>query len=237
MHAAHPSPPQAREQLTKHGVSIVKDSSANKCGVICSSYEIVASMMLRSQDDFVQHKDALVADVLLKLRSAARLEATLLFREHLASAMPLHKLSEKISAAIIRGNDAIAVAVEQLEPTTQRQLVGAVVMEHLPNTLVDVAGLDAVHERVPAAYVRQMIAAPLAAKMVYSEGIDWMEAMPEDALGSAAFEYVRQEARIQDLIAAVGRTEGLRPDDRAMVVRMLKHGGVRAAVEMGLQQV
>lgn len=33
--------PEAREELFKHGkVTIVKDSSANKCGVITSSYEV-----------------------------------------------------------------------------------------------------------------------------------------------------------------------------------------------------
>ena len=38
--------PAAREELGKRGVMIIKDSSANKCGVICSSYEIIASMLL-----------------------------------------------------------------------------------------------------------------------------------------------------------------------------------------------
>ena len=32
------------------GVAIVKDSSANKCGVICSSYEILASMALSTEE-------------------------------------------------------------------------------------------------------------------------------------------------------------------------------------------
>ena len=41
------------------GVVIVKDSSANKCGVITSSYEIMASMML-SAEEFMGIKDELV---------------------------------------------------------------------------------------------------------------------------------------------------------------------------------
>jgi glutamate dehydrogenase len=37
----------AREALHKAtGIPIVKDSSANKCGVICSSFEIMSSMLL-----------------------------------------------------------------------------------------------------------------------------------------------------------------------------------------------
>lgn len=40
--------PEARQALfSEAGVVIVKDSSANKCGVITSSYEILASMLLR----------------------------------------------------------------------------------------------------------------------------------------------------------------------------------------------
>ena len=30
------------------GVMIVNDASANKCGVLCSSYEIASSMLLRA---------------------------------------------------------------------------------------------------------------------------------------------------------------------------------------------
>ncbi len=62
------------------GVVIVKDSSANKCGVITSSYEICSAMML-SEDDFYVHKPKIVDEVLSKLRHLARMEAELLFRE------------------------------------------------------------------------------------------------------------------------------------------------------------
>jgi len=41
------------------GIPIVKDSSANKCGVICSSYEIISSMLL-SHDEFAAVKTELV---------------------------------------------------------------------------------------------------------------------------------------------------------------------------------
>jgi glutamate dehydrogenase len=70
----------ARQKLFEHaGVLIVKDSSANKCGVICSSFEIVSSMLLNSAE-FRKVKKELVADVLAKLRRFARMEAELLFR-------------------------------------------------------------------------------------------------------------------------------------------------------------
>ena len=34
--------PEARPQLQRKGVIIMRDASANKCGVISSSYEIIA---------------------------------------------------------------------------------------------------------------------------------------------------------------------------------------------------
>merc|ERR1711878_72195 len=60
--------PEARQALFENaGVLIVKDSSANKCGVITSSYEICASMLL-DESEFLNIKDELVEDVLRRLR-------------------------------------------------------------------------------------------------------------------------------------------------------------------------
>jgi len=72
---------EARQALWEDaGVVIVKDSSANKCGVLTSSYEICAAMML-SEEEFFDNKNAIVDEVLVKLRELARMEAVLLFRE------------------------------------------------------------------------------------------------------------------------------------------------------------
>ena len=73
--------PQARLNLFKTcGLPVVKDSSANKCGVICSSLEIVSSMVCTA-DEFVSFKTDYVKQVIDRLRELARLEAALLFRE------------------------------------------------------------------------------------------------------------------------------------------------------------
>lgn len=72
---------EARQRLyDEAGVRIVKDSSANKCGVITSSYEICAAMML-TEDEFYENKEEIVGEVLIKLRELAKMEAELLFRE------------------------------------------------------------------------------------------------------------------------------------------------------------
>jgi glutamate dehydrogenase len=64
----------AREALYREaGVRIVKDSSANKCGVITSSFEICAAMLL-TEDEFFDNKTAIVSEVLQRLRDLAKLE-------------------------------------------------------------------------------------------------------------------------------------------------------------------
>jgi glutamate dehydrogenase len=43
--------PEARGKLQDAGILIVKDASANKCGVITSSYEIMSGIMLDKDED------------------------------------------------------------------------------------------------------------------------------------------------------------------------------------------
>merc|ERR1719397_2220817 len=105
--------PEARAEFAKRGISIVKDSSANKAGVCCSSYEIVSSMLL-SKKEFMNVKSEIVEDVLNKLRESARVEAELLFREHkLNPNLPMVHYSQAISGAINRATDAVVGALKE----------------------------------------------------------------------------------------------------------------------------
>src|SRR6185437_10890580 len=72
---------EARTELQKKGILMIKDSSANKTGVICSSYEIIASLTL-STDEFLAIKDLYVPQVIDILRHKADQEAKLLFQEY-----------------------------------------------------------------------------------------------------------------------------------------------------------
>ena len=49
---------KAREFLQHRGIVMIKDSSANKTGVICSSYEIIASLVLE-MEEFLKIKKSL----------------------------------------------------------------------------------------------------------------------------------------------------------------------------------
>ena len=71
--------PDARFHLQKKGVIIMRDASANKCGVISSSYEIIANLLL-TEEEFLANKELYVADVLQILEKRAADEARLILK-------------------------------------------------------------------------------------------------------------------------------------------------------------
>jgi glutamate dehydrogenase len=104
------------------GVLIVKDSSANKGGVITSSYEICAAMLL-SEEKFLENKPAIVEEVIAKLRGFAKMEAELLFREYDMYPGSLPDISQVISNAINLTTDAVTVALDNLSADDREQLL------------------------------------------------------------------------------------------------------------------
>ncbi|CAM9635203.1 unnamed protein product, partial [Phaeothamnion confervicola] len=213
------------------GVMIVKDSSANKCGVICSSYEIMSSMLM-DESEFKANKEAIVADVLERLRAIARQEAELLFREYGHRPGSLPWFSEKISNSINRLTDATLAALDGSPPEDYETLLLPLVRRHLPRTLADLA-FDRVAERMPAQYLRNAMASCLASHIVYTEGVPFIESQPADRLSELAFEYVRREAEVTALATAVeaagaaGGAAGLDEAQRADIAALLRKGGVR----------
>ena len=73
--------PSARETLQHGGVVIMRDASANKCGVISSSYEIIANLLLSDQE-FLASKDEYVRDVIDILNQMAAVEAKAVIRRY-----------------------------------------------------------------------------------------------------------------------------------------------------------
>lgn len=73
--------PEARLELQHRGVIIMRDASANKCGVISSSYEIIANLML-SDEEFLSNKDVYVQDVITILNQMVEREANLILKRH-----------------------------------------------------------------------------------------------------------------------------------------------------------
>ena len=218
---------EARQKLYEDaGVMIVKDSSANKGGVIVSSYEICAAM-LATEDEFFEHKEAIVGEVLAKLRGYAKLEAELLFTEADIYGEPLPEVSLIISNAINSATDALSVALDSLSSEDQDQLL-PFFREHLPKTLADL-GFDKVHDKVPEQYIKNAIASTLASKMVYKEGTRFINALPKDKLAETCLRYIHQEKEVAKLIETLENTE-MSTEEKNRILELLQAGGARTAL-------
>ncbi|MCB0166823.1 MAG: NAD-glutamate dehydrogenase [Anaerolineae bacterium] len=217
--------PEARLRLAEHGVIIVKDSSANKCGVVCSSFEIIANMLLQ-EAEFLAIKEQFVQEVLVKLRQLAGFEAETLFREHLHKPdVPLPELSTRLSNVIIRATDILSDRIPALRET-DNELTRSIVEQHIPPILLKTAG-HRLFTDIPETYLTIATASLLASKIVYREGIDYLEAMPPHSLAELAIRYVRQEQDTGRLIAQV-RQSNL--PDRERIAQLLEYGGTNAAL-------
>jgi glutamate dehydrogenase len=240
----------AREKLFREGnVQIVKDSSANKCGVITSSCEVAASMLL-SKEEFMAVKPELVDDVLVKLRHLAKLEAELLFREYRNYPGSLPDFAKRISSAINRVRDDVTLALEKVEPSDPLfQELRPLIAENLPKKLVEVAG-DRIYDRFPVQYQRNAIASALACNLVYNEGIHLIEVQPNDTIhgrpieqviASRAIEYHREHKRIKELVAKMRKikdendslTKGnLDPAEEERIMHIVAKGGARTNLDI-----
>jgi len=218
---------EARQALyDKAGVAIVKDSSANKCGVIASSYEICASMML-SEAEFSEHKEIIVNEVLTKLRNLARVEAKLLFREFSTSSDPLPRISEVISNTMNDTSRAVVKAIDNISEEKQEELL-PLFKEHLPMTLSTLA-FNRVFDKIPEQYIKNAIASCLASKIVYSEGTDFIASINDQRLGSVALDYISKEREITKLTASLEYVD-MPAAEKEEIIRLLHKGGVRIAL-------
>ncbi len=213
--------PEARVQLSDAGVAIVKDSSANKCGVICSSYEIGACMLL-SEEEFMGIKDRFVEQVLVKLRAFARREAELLVRVHRhRPQIPLPEMSTRISRVMLRTADAIETMLREIDDE-EHQLLKQLVFEHMPAVLLEHAG-DRLWTYLPRPYLRWMMAKSLSTRMVYREGFEYLETMPLAAIPQLAIKYLHMELERQALASQIAESD---LDSRERIRELLDRSGI-----------
>jgi glutamate dehydrogenase len=218
--------PEARKELFKAGALIFKDSSANKCGVICSSYEIGASMLL-DEKQFLAIKAEFVDQVLVKLRELARAEAELLMAEGRRHPhTPLTELSTELSKVINDAANAIRAAMDSWSPA-DRELAKQVVREHIPQKLQDTAG-ERLWKDIPQAYLDWMVAKRLASGIVYREGVAFFESVEPDAVAALALRYLRKREETRRL---VDQLKGSNAPGAARAAELLARSGTRAALE------
>lgn len=160
--------PAARDELQKCGVVIMRDASANKCGVISSSYEIIANLML-SDEEFLINKQQYVADVIDILNRRAGDEAKLIFKRYGSAGGSF--LYTEISAAIsneINAHYAKLFSYFQHNPhLSERPLYRKAILQHLPRMLGKEGRFQKRIDDLPAKIKYAILASEIASSMVY----------------------------------------------------------------------
>jgi glutamate dehydrogenase len=162
--------PTARFELQQRGVVIMRDASANKCGVISSSYEIIANLLLTDKE-FLNNKDRYVADVIEILERRAQDEARLILRRH--EEQGGNKLYTEISDEISREiNSHYAHLFDFFQKHPQlctKPLFRRAILAHLPKMLRTEERYRRRLKQLPEKYLFAILASETASSMVYRE--------------------------------------------------------------------
>ena len=159
--------PEARILLQKRGVIIMRDASANKCGVISSSYEIIANLML-SSEEFLAVKERYVGDVLKILEKRAADEARLILRRWREQPGVLcTELSDSISIEINSNYSRLFRFFEERPELALQPLYKKAILAHLPKMLREDPRYRQRIKRLPQKYLSAILAAEIGSSMVY----------------------------------------------------------------------
>ncbi len=172
---------EARLRLEENGVILIKDASANKGGVTSSSLEVFASLAMTDEefDENMTVKNGVVPpfrekyieEVLRIIRSNARAEFEVLWKEHEESGLPLTELTNRLSLKINNITDAV-VASNLAE---QKRIREKVILSYTPRPLLDLVGVDKILSRVPENYLKSIIGTKIATGFIYSMGLNTNE--------------------------------------------------------------
>ncbi|MCE5245072.1 MAG: hypothetical protein LLF99_17925, partial [Desulfobacteraceae bacterium] len=163
--------PAARECLQKNGVIIVRDSSANKCGVITSSYEIIANLLM-SEKEFLKHKDVYVRDVLEILDKRARDEANLIFRRYKEAEGKLlyTEISAGLSEEINEHYDRLFGFFCRRTDLLEKPVIFNVLLRHMPAFVRENVRYRARVKKLPVKIQCAILASEIASTIVYNGG-------------------------------------------------------------------
>lgn len=164
--------PKARHLLEERGVLIFKDSSANKCGVISSSFEILSGLTLTSEE-FLAHKEQLVEEILERLRKLSLEEARLLLKSHEETGQILTVLSDKISTMINHYTDELLEYLEKVELSQDpHDPLNACFLSYCLKTLRE-KFQERLLKEIPPSHKKAIIASHIASRVVYHRGLGW----------------------------------------------------------------
>lgn len=158
----------ARKALEKLGVLIFKDSSCNKGGVICSSFEVLASLCM-SEAEFVKEKKEYVKEILELIGKAAQNEAKLLLSTHQNTGRFLTEISDQVSDRINLFKYQLLDYLEKIELKDEALI--HCLMQYCP-PLLRKKYKDGIMS-MPEIHKKAVISCYLASHLVYKRGLDW----------------------------------------------------------------
>lgn len=162
----------ARRSLEELDTLIVKDSSANKGGVICSSFEILCGLTL-TEEEFLTHKEDLVKEILYIVEQRALDEALLMIKTHKETNAYLTDISEEISERINTYTDQLLKYFENVTlPKDFSDPLIKCFLNYCP-PLLRTRYAERLIEKIPENHKKAIIACHIASKLVYKRGLQW----------------------------------------------------------------
>ena len=101
------------------------------------------------------------------------------------------------------------------------------VTDHLPAVLLEFAG-ERVWKKIPRAYLRWIMAKSLTGRIVYREGFEYLETMPQGAIAEMALRYLRSEQERLKLVAEVQKSN---LPNRERPMELLGEAGILTTLE------
>jgi len=162
----------ARNYLENKGVLIVKDSSANKGGVICSSFEVLLGLTI-NEETFLKNKTVFVSEILERVKKCSTDEAELLLRTHQQTGEHLTVISDQISQRI---NQYTYQLLDYLDTLSFSCDSHNLMIQSFLNYCLPTLKQNFTHElltNIPDHHKKAIIACYLSAYTVYKKGLSW----------------------------------------------------------------
>jgi glutamate dehydrogenase len=160
--------PGARKALEKLGVLIFKDSSCNKGGVICSSFEVLASLCM-TEEEFLKEKNEYVKEVLEIIGKAALNEARLILDTHQKTGRFMTEISDAVSDKINLYKYQLLDYLDKIDPIDPMLI--RCLMRYCPRLLQEKYKKGILS--MPMIHKKAIISCYLASHLVYERGLDW----------------------------------------------------------------
>jgi len=170
--------PEARVELQRKGVIVMRDASANKCGVISSSYEIIANLLF-TEEEFLRKKKRYVKGVLEILEKRASDEANLIFARRRETGRPCTEISDALSGEINENYARLFKYFQARPELCLKDPFRRALLAHLPSMVREDPAFRKRVAKLPAKYRSAILAAELGSSLVYRAD---REAELEDAI-------------------------------------------------------